>query len=392
MLDYLRHVATEIIPASWPSWLSIVILCAGVALVAVLTYYIAIYFLRIVEKVISRTPTTWDDDLLNRRILRAISQLAPAITVNWLLPALFGHTPQTFNLLSTLTSFYILWAVIHVLTVFVDNLYGAMSRRPKFKAYAVKGFFQMFKIIFIGVGVIIGLSMLIGKTPMTILTALGASAAVLSLVFKDTILGLVASVQLTANHMLHRGDWIIVPGLDANGEVTDISLTTVKVRNWDNSVTTVPPYSLISGPFRNYSPMKEAGARRVDRAIYIDINSVRYLSEEEVDSLAAEGFLSEEERNGGRAVNLGLMRRYLERLIGGHPLVSSSSTLMVRQLEPTPSGLPVQMYFFITDTNWVAYEHCAAEIMDEIYATVSRFGLRIFQTPAGTDLHPLAKK
>ena len=386
MLEQLRSLITSHIPASWPEWLSTVVLLAAIAAVAVITYYLASYALKLVEKLINRTATTWDDDLLNPRFLRAVSQLAPAITVNWLLPAMFGHTPQTFHWLSTLTSFYILWALIRILLVFCDNLYTAMSRRPRTKGYAVKGVFQMFKIIFIAVGIIVGVSMLIGKTPMTILTALGASAAVLSLVFKDTILGLVASVQLTANHMLHRGDWIIVPGLDANGEVTDISLTTVKVRNWDNSITTVPPYSLVSGPFRNYTPMKEAGARRVDRAIYIDINSVRYLTAEEVDSLAGEGFLSEEERQQGSAVNLGLLRRYLERLISGHPLVSDSSTLMVRQLEPTPSGLPVQMYFFITDTNWVAFEHCASEIMDEVYASVARFGLRIFQTPSGNDI------
>ena len=389
MVEKIRVFIDSLTPDTWPAWLTSVAICAGIAILAVITYYICIYLLRIVEKVIGRTPTDWDDDLLNQRLLRALSQLAPALTVNWLLPAILGHTPGTYRLLSALTNLYILWTVIHILCVFIDNLYEAMSHRRKLKAYAVKGFFQMFKIIFIAIGVIVALSMMIGKTPLTILTALGASAAVLSLVFKDTILGLVASVQLTANKMLQRGDWIVVPGLDANGEVVDISLTTVKVRNWDNSVTTVPPYSLISGPFRNYKPM-QATARRVDRSIFIDINSIRRLSASELAELEKEGLVTAEDA-AERTVNLGLLRRYLERRIAAEPLVSKKYTQMVRQEEPTPSGLPIEIYFFLTCTEWVKFEHAAADIMDEIYAAVPLFGLRLFQTPAGADLKSLVR-
>lgn len=389
MVEKIRVFIDSLTPDTWPAWLTSVAICAGIAILAVITYYICIYLLRIVEKVIGRTPTDWDDDLLNQRLLRALSQLAPALTVNWLLPAILGHTPGTYRLLSALTNLYILWTVIHILCVFIDNLYEAMSHRRKLKAYAVKGFFQMFKIIFIAIGVIVALSMMIGKTPLTILTALGASAAVLSLVFKDTILGLVASVQLTANKMLQRGDWIVVPGLDANGEVVDISLTTVKVRNWDNSVTTVPPYSLISGPFRNYKPM-QATARRVDRSIFIDINSIRRLSASELAELEKEGLVTAEDA-AERTVNLGLLRRYLERRIAAEPLVSKKYTQMVRQEEPTPSGLPIEIYFFLMCTEWVKFEHAAADIMDEIYAAVPLFGLRLFQTPAGADLRSLGR-
>ena len=386
MLEKIRFFVNTHISDGQPEWLSTVVMLIGIAIVAVITYYVAIYALRGVERLVARTPTDWDDHLLTPRLFRAVSQLAPAITVNRLLPAFFGHTPQAYHFLSTLTSFYILWAIIHILTVFLDNLYNAMSRRPRLKAYAVKGVFQMFKIIFIGVGVIIGLSLVIGKTPMTILTALGASAAVMSLVFKDTILGLVASVQLTANRMVQRGDWIVVPGHDANGEVIDISLTTVKVRNWDNSVTTVPPYSLVSGSFRNYKPMQLSGARRVDRSIYIDLSSVRYLDDAELSALSAEGFVDSGLASGGaRFVNLRLLREYLERRLAENPLVVKDATLMVRQLEPTPSGLPLQVYFFLSTTEWVAFEHEASAVMDDIYASVARFGLRIFQTPAGSD-------
>lgn len=262
-----------------------------------------------------------------------------------------------------------------------------MARREQLRPYAVKGIFQMFKLIVIGVGIIIALSLLIGKTPIAILTALGASAAVLSLVFKDTILGLVASIQLTANKMLERGDWITMPGRDLNGEVIDVSLTTVKVRNWDNSVTTVPPYSLITESFRNYRPMQLSGGRRVDRAIFIDINTVRFLDNAEIASLEADGLLP---RASGcesrREVNLGLLRRYLEQFLTSHPDVNSEMTLMVRQLPPTQSGLPLQLYFFTRTTVWIDHEHVAADIFDQVYAVIGRFGLSVFQTPAGTDI------
>ena len=388
MIEYLRQFFDSLIPVSTPAWISLCLLCAFVAVIAVVSYYLVIYALRLAEIIISKTPTTWDDDLLNDRILRAISQLAPAIVVNGLLPSFIAHTPNTVRILSTVTSFYILWAAVHIFTVFIDNLYHAFLRRRSLRAYAVKGFFQMFKIVIICVGVIIALSMIIGKTPLAILTALGASAAILSLVFKDTILGLVASVQLTANRMLHKGDWIVVPGTDANGEVTDISLTTIKVRNWDNSVTTVPPYTLITGSFKNYRPMQLAGARRVDRSIYIDITTVRRLDAEETADLREKGYISSDSPVTSD-INLALFRAFIENFLRSRKDVRQDCTLMVRQLEPTPSGLPIQLYFFLGETQWVPYEALASSIMDEVYASTSAFSLRLFQTPSGLDLRSL---
>ena len=223
-----------------------IILIVGVAMVSAAAYYICKWLLTFVEHVVRRSPTTWDDDLLNARQFKAISQLAPALVVRNLLPGLFATTPSTLAWLSSLTSLYIVFAAVYAIVVFFDNLYDAMLHRDKLKMYAVKGIFQMVKLIIIALGVIVGLSILIGRSPVAIITALGASAAVLSLVFKDTLMGLVASVQLTANNMLHRGDWIVVDKHGANGEVIDITLTTVKVLNWDKSVQTIPPYSLVS--------------------------------------------------------------------------------------------------------------------------------------------------
>lgn len=387
MFDRIKIIAESLAPDFFHSQLTTLLLLLCIAVVAVAAYYLTKAVLTLFEHVILRSPTEWDDDLLNVRFTRAVSQLSPALVVSWMLPHLFGDGDRSVGWIDGVTSLYILWAIVYIIVIFLDNLYAAMARREQLRPYAVKGIFQMFKLIVIGVGVIIALSLLIGKTPIAILTALGASAAVLSLVFKDTILGLVASIQLTANKMLERGDWITMPGRDLNGEVIDVSLTTVKVRNWDNSVTTVPPYSLITESFRNYRPMQLSGGRRVDRAIFIDVNTVRFLDKAEIASLEADGLLAPSSvRESGREVNLGLLRDYLEHFLSTHPDVNSEMTYMVRQLAPTQSGLPLQLYFFTRTTVWIEHEHVAADIFDHVYATIGRFGLSVFQTPAGTDL------
>ncbi len=367
-----------------------VILLTGIALAAVIGYFLTKWTLERFEKLISRTKTKWDDDLLNPLMLRAISQLTPAIVVNWLLPGLFGTSVSAIKWLTALTSLYILWAAVRIVTIFFDNLYNAFLHRRRFRAYAVKGIFDTFKLIAICIGVIVGLSIIIGKSPVVIITALGASAAVLLLIFQDSILGLVASVQFTANKLMTRGDWIEDKSHDINGEVIEVSLTAVKVRNWDNSVSTVHPYALMKGSFRNYQPMRRSGGRRVDRSIFIDLNTVRFLTADELTPLRDEGFITDEEMSA-RQVNLKLLRSYLERYLVNHDNVRHDMTTMVRQLEPTPSGLPLQLYFFIDNVAWEAYEALASDIFDHVYAVVSLFGLHMFQTPAGTDLSRAAR-
>lgn len=367
-----------------------VILLTGIALAAVIGYFLTKWTLELFEKLISRTKTKWDDDLLNPLMLRAISQLTPAIVVNWLLPGLFGTSVSAIKWLTALTSLYILWAAVRIVTIFFDNLYNAFLHRRRFRAYAVKGIFDTFKLIAICIGVIVGLSIIIGKSPVVIITALGASAAVLLLIFQDSILGLVASVQFTANKLMTRGDWIEDKSHDINGEVIEVSLTAVKVRNWDNSVSTVHPYALMKGSFRNYQPMRRSGGRRVDRSIFIDLNTVRFLTADELTPLRDEGFITDEEMSA-RQVNLKLLRSYLERYLVNHDNVRHDMTTMVRQLEPTPSGLPLQLYFFVDNVAWEAYEALASDIFDHVYAVVSLFGLHMFQTPAGTDLSRAAR-
>ena len=391
MSDSIKEIVGTIAPETLHPHLASVLLLSGIAIVAMIAYFVTKGVLMMFEKVILRSPTDWDDDMLNPRLMRAVSQLAPALVVSCLLPQTFADSPASVKWIDVVTSLYILWAIVRIVVIIIDNLYKALLRRDNLKAYAITGIFQMFKLIMIGIGVIIAVSILIGKTPIAILTALGASAAVLSLVFKDTILGIVAGIQLTANKMLQRGDWIAMPNRDLNGEVIDVSLTTVKVRNWDNSVTTVPPYSLITDSFRNYRPMQISGGRRVDRSIYIDINTVRLVSDDELSRLCEDGLVPDDNgddvrnRRGGN-VNLRLLRDYLEWYLRTHPEVNADMTLMVRQMAPTQSGLPVQLYFFIRETAWVKYEHIQADIFDYVYAVVRKFGLAIFQTPSGTDI------
>ncbi len=355
------------------------------AFTAWVCYHATRFLLTAIEKIVLTSASDWDDDLITPRFLRAVSQLAPAICVHLMLPKFFGDSPTTYRLLSTLTMLYIVIAVVYGAIVMISNIRIALAKREALKRYAVKGVFQMVKIVVIGFGVIVSVSIVLGISPAVIMTSLGASAAVLMLVFKDTILGLVASVQLTANKMVEKGDWIVSDNHNINGEVLDVSLNTIKVRNWDNSVSTIPPYTLVSESFRNYERMRQSGGRRATRSFYVDANSVRFLTPEEIEILRTEGWLEGIDTDAQHTVNLGLLRFYLGRYLEQHPGVAHDKLCMVRQLQPTPSGLPMELYFFTSTVEWEEYERIQSAVFDHVYAVVHRFGLRVFQTPAGTD-------
>lgn len=340
----------------------------------------------VVRVMTRKTDTDWDDDLLNDRVLSAVSHLAPALLVAYMLPDAFDNDSTTSKWLSKATDFYILWAFIHLINSFLQSLFDALDKRDRFRIHTMRGVLQMLKLFFIIIGVIIGISILFGQSPIAILTALGASAAVLMLVFQDTILGLVAGIQLTVNDMLKKGDWIVVPKANANGVVEEVSLTTVKVRNWDNSVTTIPPYTLIKDSFHNYDPMRQAGARRVSRYIYIDVNSIRFLDKDEINQLIESHLITTEDLNqSSPTANIQLLSTHLERYIQNHPDVRTDQLFMVRQLQPTPQGIPLELYFYTSVTEWKEYEHIQARVFDYIYASVQAFFLKIYQAPAGSD-------
>lgn len=387
MRDWIYTLLESLLPQQADNLLTPVLLLA-IALSAVIIYWFCLRVMSVIVRIVTqRTSTEWDDDLLNDKVLRAFSQLAPALFVSYMLPDAFDKDTSCQIWLSRATDFYILWAFIHLINTSLQSLFDALDKRGRYKIHTMRGVLQMLKLFFILIGVIIGISILFGKAPMAILTALGASAAVLMLVFQDAILGLVAGIQLTVNNMLKKGDWIVVPKANANGEVEEISLTTVKVRNWDNSVTTIPPYTLIKDSFDNYQPMREAGARRVSRSIYININSVRFLRESEINTLIDQKFVDPQDipGNPSNVVNLTMLSMYLERYLKNLPQVREDQLLMVRQLQPTPQGIPLELYFFTNQTEWKAFEHVQARIFDYVYASIHAFGLEIYQAPASTD-------
>lgn len=369
------------------------VLAVTIALISIAAYFLCVRIVTpLTDFITKNTETEWDDDILNDKAMKAFSQLAPALILWWLMPEAFSAHVWGVKTISNLTEVYIVYAVINLLSVLMSNTVEGFERRDKASEHNLTVIEGALKLVLVIIGIIISLSILFDKKPTMVLTGFGASAAVLMLVFQDTIKGFVAGVQLTLNNMLKRGDWIICDKAGANGEVQQIKLTTVKVRNWDNSIVTIHPYTLISDSFRNYQNMREVGARRVARSIYIDFDSIRFLGKEEISALLEKGFISEHAlKHASQEVNLSLFRKYLIRYLTNHPDIVKKHPdpavfLMVRELQPTPQGLPLELYFFSKITAWAAYERLQADIFDHVYACISEFGLRIYQSPSGMDL------
>ncbi len=367
----------------WVYWL---VTIAGVALIVFIADVLCRRVLiPIVNKVTRRTRSTWDETLFNDDLLRDVSRLVPPILIAVLMPLAFSHGHPTLDLLLKVNLIYLIAIIAKLLCTFLSALYDLSSHQDRLKNHPLKGVYQMLKIVVICVALIIVVSILIDKNPSYILTALGASAAVLMLVFKDSIMGLVAGVQLSANDMLRPGDWITMPKYGADGDVMEVTLTTVKVQNWDKTITTIPPYALVSDSFQNWRGMKESGGRRVKRSIYIDMRSISFCSEEQMAEFERRGWLDGIEREDKFVVNLHVFRNYLEEYLQHHPRVNSGMTIMVRQLQPTAQGLPLELYFFSDGTEWVPYEHLQSEIFEHVFAVMPTFGLRVFQSPMGID-------
>lgn len=337
-----------------------------------------------IKKVVATTKVTWDDYLFSHKVLDSVCHIIPSIVIYILLPFAFYDVPSWLSFLMKISQVYIIATTLKLICVFLSALYELSNQHEQLKDRPLKGVYQMLKIIAIFVGTIGIISVLIDKSPIALFAGLGAAATVLMLVFKDTIVGLVAGVQLSANDMLRPGDWIVMEKSGANGVVTEVTLTTIKVRNWDNTITTIPPYTLVSDSFQNWRGMQESDGRRIKRSINIDMRSVRFCAPEELKNYVANGWITPEEATP-ETINLGVFRKYLENYLRQHPLVNTNMTLMVRQLQPTPQGLPIELYFFSANKNWVPYEQLQADIFDYVLAVLPQFGLRIFQSPSGND-------
>ena len=344
-----------------------------------------------IRRIVKNTHVTWDDTLLNERVLNDVCHLIPAFIVNMLMPLVFPSTPVLQMVLIKASEIYIVAAALRLVFSFSNSLYDLSSEREQTKNRPLKGVFQMIKILAASLATILIICILINESPTDLLVGLGAAATVLMLVFKDTIVGLVSGVQLSANDMLRPGDWITMPKYEADGVVFEVNLTTVKVRNWDNTIVTVPPYTLVSDSFQNWRGMFESGGRRIKRSLNIDMTSVRFCTAQEIEEYRKRSLVYEGDRLE-ELTNITMLRRTLMQYLKENPRVNQDLMVMVRQLQPTPHGIPLELYFFSADKQWVAYETLQADVFDYVMASVPSFGLKVFQSPMGEDVREMRGK
>lgn len=338
----------------------------------------------IIRKISTKTEFKWDDYLLSEDVLNDVCRLISPIVIYILFPLALPEG-SSLDILMMLCRIYIIIVFMKLSCSILSALYTMSSEHDKLKNHSMKGFYQMMKLTVICIGTIIIVSTLIGKNPIAILTGLGAGTAILMLIFQDTIKGFVAGIQLIANDMLRPGDWITMPKYGADGDVMEVTLTTVKVRNWDKTIITVPPYALVNDSFQNWRGMFDIGGRRIKRSINIDMNTVRFCTAEELEEYRKQPWMEGFESTGKEEVNLYIFRHYIEFYLRHHPKVNTEMIMTVRQLQPNAQGMPIELYFFSADTRWLKYEHLQAEVFDHVLATLHKFGLKAFQSPTGMD-------
>lgn len=408
-----------------PTWFGEAGRAFGLIVVAAIAYRLILTVgRRVMRRVAARTRATWDDRILEHRVLARLGHAAPAIVMYYGIgPALNlsileiqnAETPLALTALTVqrvALSVVVLSAVLsaNALLSAVNDIYRENFAEAKNRP--IKGYLQVVGIaMYVAAGVTI-VSILADRSPVVFLSGLGALTAVLLLVFRDTILSLVASLQIMSNDMIRIGDWVEMPQANANGDVIDIALHTVKIQNWDKTISTIPTHKFISESFKNWRGMKEAGGRRIKRALNVDLSSVRFLSEEEVERLsryellhdymaekreALQAWQAKQERlpdgiipEPRRLTNIGTFRAYVLAYLRANPHVHDGMTLLARQLAPTPKGVPIQVYCFTKDTAWATYEGIQGDIFDHLIAILPEFGLRAFQEPAGSDIAAVA--
>lgn len=350
----------------------------------------------------------WRQALYRNKLLSRLALTAQGMILEVQASIWLDSGSETLALISLLSQ---LWVLLYgLLSGFslLDTIEAVMQNNGFGKQAPVRGLFQSLKLAASVLAVILALSMISGKSPLLLLSGLGAMTAILLLVFKDPILGFVAGIQLSANKMLMLGDWLEMPKYGADGAVIEMNLTTVKVRNWDNTITSIPAYALISDSFKNWRGMSESGGRRIKRSIFIDASSVRFLQQADIaqleKSLLLKSYFDQKlpeieifnqsldlscALNGRRLTNLGTLRAYLTAFLNQHPDIHPQMTRMVRQLSPGATGIPLEIYAFCSDTAWLHYEAVQADIFDHVFAVIAEFDLRVYQQPSGYDLRQL---
>ena len=352
---------------------------------------------RVLQQIVSRTKATWDDHIFNKDVIKRLCNFVTPTIIYILLPIAFSSTDGSNDgmhlILERGVEVWMVVACIRFVNVLLKVLFDIAEQHPAWQGKPIKGLLQTGQGIVMGIGAILIVSILIDKSPTLLLTGLGASAAVLMLIFKDSILGLVAGVQLAANNMLKVGDWISMPSRGIDGEVEEVSLTTIKVRGWDKTLQTLPPYLLISEPFQNWQAMRSSGGRRIKRSLNVDMNSIRFADEAYIEQLRSNEQsraliedIATQSDEGETLTNLDLFMRAVNNYLLHHPRVNPNMTIMVRQLQPSEWGLPIEMYCFSANVNWVPYENLQTEIISYVVAAAPLFGLRMYQAPSGRDL------
>lgn len=386
---------------------TVIIITIGLAILA--DFLVKRTIIATIKRLAKRSKNDYDDIFVERKVFNRLAHLAPALIVYASLQYIFD-APNLVEFLKNLTQSYMVLVVLLVIDALLNALHEIYRKLPVSEGRNIKSFIQIVKIVFYSLAVILIISFFSQKQLSGLLTGLGAMAAVLILVFKDTILGFVASIQLSANKMVNVGDWISMPKYNADGDVMDIGLNTVKVQNWDKTIATIPTYALVSESFNNWKGMEESGGRRIKRSLNIDMNTVGFLNTEQIEKFRKFKLLkdyvvqkekeitefnksldleADEVTNGRKMTNLGTFRKYLEEYLKAHPKIHTDMTFLVRYLQPTDKGMPVEIYVFSNDQAWANYEAIQSDIFDHILAILPEFELRVFQNPTGGDFRQL---
>lgn len=328
-----------------------------------------------------RAPHQWNTLLMKRKVVHHLIHVLPGILVYFLLPLAFVRGKEILDFSQKICAVYIIAAILFTINGLLLVMLDVYNAKDKQKSRPMKGFVQVLQVLLFFIGGIIIIAVLLDKSPMTLFAGLGASAAVLMLVFKDSILGFVAGVQLSANDMLRIGDWISLPNDTANGTVEEITLNTVKIRNWDNTISTVPPYTLVNNSFQNWRGMQESGGRRVNKNIYLDMTTLKFCTPDMLDVIRKDVPLMADYQpaEGEVPTNAQLYRIYIERYLRSLPVVNQDLDLIISQKEPTTYGVPVQVYFFSCNKVWKEYERIQSDIFDHLLVMVGKFDLKLYQ-------------
>ena len=380
--------------------------------VAMIVHWITkILTVKIIHRLVEKSKTDWDDYLLKRKVFQSMSHLTSALVFYY--SCNFSEIPEVTRILTIFTNIYFVVIFIKVVSGVLKASNDIYLTTPYASTRSIKGYIQLVMILVYFIAGIFIIGIIFDKSPLYLLGGLSAIAAVLLIIFKDTILGLVASIQLSANKMLKPGDWIEMPKYNANGTVIDISLNTVKVQNGDKTISTIPTYSLVTDSFLNWSGMEESDGRRIKRFINIDMKSIRFCDEKMLDKFQqfrlikdyvkekqdeisehnkSLGVVDDPIPNGRRQTNLGIFRKYLEVYLKNNPFINNDMTFLVRHLQPTETGLPIEIYVFSKEKQLNNYEEIQADIFDHILAIIPEFELRVFQAPSGSDINDLSEK